>query len=96
MQVLDSAKPDSIKVRFDTASFLGRTQVLVPARKYKVSNSFVSLMKNYGETSKFYDITGKNIQYSSVISRNRSGIIIAERVDANGNKLFLKHFFAAK
>lgn len=87
MEVLASAKPDSITVRFDTTSFLRKTQVINPARKYKPApNSFLSSAKYLGKASKFYDIAGRIIQASSIMTRTRNGIIFIEYYDAKGKR----------
>jgi hypothetical protein len=100
MKVLDGSRPDSIKLRFDTSSFLQANAIRMPdlARPQKKSpfslhnNNVLAALRrgSLNATSiTVYSMTGKNIT-ASAMNRNligKSGIVIV-KINANGGSYY--------
>jgi hypothetical protein len=105
MEVLPGSKPDSIKVRFDTVSFLDKTIVSRAFSGHTIQSSFtLDKLKEIFEKGlnsvlsgkvKFYDLSGRNIQISTnaIQKKTRSGVVIVEYCE-NGSRIFMRYNLA--
>jgi hypothetical protein len=108
MKVLAGSKPDSIKVRFDTSSFLSVSAISLAPSAQNFQKISLGFDKNFvivhgianGKIS-FYDVSGKRL-FSSVFSSTNARIsmpnlsgarIFVVRVEAEGQEMFLKKCF---
>jgi hypothetical protein len=108
MKVLDGAAPDSIKVRFDTISFLtpvGTTVRPAATHSEKITlgfdNGFVTVYGLANGKLSFFEVSGKRLSSSIFSSKNAripmpalSGArIFLVRIEAERQEMFLKKCF---
>jgi hypothetical protein len=101
MKVLDGSKPDSIKVRFDTRSFLGTAVVralgsrpaqsrTVPLQRGAAFNASVRNAMLHGALISVYSIDGRKIVSAAIM---RSGIVVVKKIE-NGRISYTRNVLA--
>jgi hypothetical protein len=89
MKVMDGSKPDSIKLQFDTKSFLGTAVVRAPGSRADQSRTeysqrgaaFSASLRNamlHGASISVYSIAGRKIEPAAVM---RSGIVVVKTIE---------------
>jgi hypothetical protein len=101
MKVMEGSKPDSIKLRFDTKSFLGssalRTPGLHPAQSRTAFSqrgaAFCAGLRNamlHGASISVYSLDGRKTSLAAVM---RSGIVVVKKIE-NGRISFTRNVLA--
>jgi hypothetical protein len=101
MKVMEGSKPDSIKLRFDTKSFLGTAVVRAPGSRANQSGTvlsqrgaaFSASLRNamlHGASISVYSIAGKKIAPTALM---RSGIVVVKKIE-NGRISYTRNVLA--
>lgn len=103
MKVLDGSKPDSIKLRFDTKSFLGATAIAVPSlHQGQIRSAFLrqhnaTLMNAragnallHDVSVSVYSISGRKIGPAALM---RSGVVVVKKME-NGGVFYSRNVLA--
>jgi hypothetical protein len=101
MKVLDGSKPDSIKVRFDTKSFLGTATVRAPDSRPAQSRTvlsqrgaaFSASLRNAmlrGASISVYSIDGRKIAPATFM---RTGVVVVKKIE-NGRISYTRNVLA--